>query len=296
MNTAIIHLSDLHLTELKNAEGEYIYESWFLDKNNRFEEETLDFIKNKKEKLNIDNFILVVSGDLSNTSSQEEYDVLASFLEKLIAKTNIHKNNVLIVPGNHDINWAENMKAYEESKNTSLKKKTAHEFYEEKYKYFSKFYNDFYSNDIKFPSQKYVIRDFSYDNSILFVCLNSTLEMSYVKEQENQRRVIFDLSKLEKELEELSKQYDKKYSQLIKIAILHHNPIKMSTDPTSKCIHNWDNISNIFKKYDIKIFLFGHEHVANMKREDDFLYISVGGLGNKNWGENSISFLRFDLY
>lgn len=297
MKTAIIHLSDLHLTEFENEEGEAITKSWFIDNYESFIDDIFENIEHKKSDLGITDFLLVISGDLSNTSNPDEYAKANEFITELMVKFSIEKNNVLIVPGNHDINWHKNREAYEnykENKANNHLKKTAHEFYEEKYVHFTEFYNGFYETcTFAFPCTKYIIRCFEWQKNILFICLNSTLEQSYVQEQTNIRRETFNLTKLRNELEEISKE-NSNYNKLIKIAILHHNPIKISTDPTSLAINNWNEISALLKKFDIRIFLFGHEHVSNITRVDDFCYISVGGLGNKDWGENSISILEFD--
>lgn len=64
MKVAIIHISDLHIINHKNDDGELISESWLTTDFNAYCNALNIYIKRKKEKYGITRFILIVSGDL----------------------------------------------------------------------------------------------------------------------------------------------------------------------------------------------------------------------------------------
>jgi prenyltransferase beta subunit/predicted phosphodiesterase len=56
--------------------------------------------------------LIVVSGDLTQTASEQEYECSLRFIESLLPLVNGERRRVVLVPGNHDVNWAESSKSY----------------------------------------------------------------------------------------------------------------------------------------------------------------------------------------
>lgn len=98
---AIVFISDIHYSKdreksqfQENDENEY-YQKW--------ENYVLGIEKLQDTKVKY----LVISGDLAESARRKEYIVLEKILNRFCDKFSISKNNVLLIPGNHDINRSE---------------------------------------------------------------------------------------------------------------------------------------------------------------------------------------------
>lgn len=86
----ILHLSDLHFGTQTSAD------SWY----SQLAEDL------KSDELNCHKLdALIISGDVANFSNKEEYDQTKAFLSELISEFGPDGSNIVIVPGNHDLNW-----------------------------------------------------------------------------------------------------------------------------------------------------------------------------------------------
>lgn len=115
----ILHISDLHYSASNKKEIEYIKDAILLDIETYIKENSL-----------VPNFI-VFSGDLvfkpdnDNNSTQELEDAYSFFIEPLLNKLNLSKDDIFITPGNHDVNRSvltrggrSGLLSYSESKET----------------------------------------------------------------------------------------------------------------------------------------------------------------------------------
>ena len=85
----ILHLSDLHIRTAKEAET---YRS--------------QLEADLKVELNIKQLdYLVISGDIAHFSTPEEYEAAFKLVEQLISHFELDASRVVIVPGNHDVNY-----------------------------------------------------------------------------------------------------------------------------------------------------------------------------------------------
>lgn len=92
----ILHISDLHLKTLERAET-CVYQLCS-DIQRELEIETLDAI--------------IVSGDNSEFALRTEYEATAAFIMQLCETMQVATENLLIVPGNHDVDWVSAKKSY----------------------------------------------------------------------------------------------------------------------------------------------------------------------------------------
>ncbi len=95
----ILHLSDLHCGPNSCFYGD---DKSPLDPVN-FSQTIIDDIDDQNFSIDA----LVISGDFSSTSQNKEFDIALDFIDELKTKLNLSKNEIIVVPGNHDINWDE---------------------------------------------------------------------------------------------------------------------------------------------------------------------------------------------
>lgn len=92
----ILHLSDLHFGTSQNA-------------NNWYAQIGEDLI----QELNCPRLdALILSGDIANKSTEEEYVAAKSFLDNLCQEFSLQPKQIVIVPGNHDVSWDKAKKSY----------------------------------------------------------------------------------------------------------------------------------------------------------------------------------------
>lgn len=93
----ILHLSDLHLKNRKQAQ---IY---------RVQLET-DLIQG----LGVRHLeYLILSGDIADHATEAEYEAAFDFLDGLVKRFGLSSDRIIIVPGNHDVNWDDSEASYQ---------------------------------------------------------------------------------------------------------------------------------------------------------------------------------------
>ncbi|MEA4820998.1 MAG: metallophosphoesterase, partial [Erysipelotrichales bacterium] len=104
MGVKIVHLSDIHFSEINKDEHFSKLEPLITQ---------IENLGNKKE-----NLIILVSGDIAYSGDKEEYKEASRFFRKLRSDTNKFFLNAYIyfVPGNHDCNLGEDEYATERRK------------------------------------------------------------------------------------------------------------------------------------------------------------------------------------
>jgi 3',5'-cyclic AMP phosphodiesterase CpdA len=92
----ILHLSDLHFGTPENARN------WY----NQLAEDVIQELDCPRLDA------LILSGDIANKSTLEEYTAAKQFLDNLCQEFQLQPEQIVIVPGNHDLNWGLAKKAY----------------------------------------------------------------------------------------------------------------------------------------------------------------------------------------
>lgn len=171
----ILHLSDIHLGTSDQAK-------------NYFTQLATDLTQNLKVKqLNY----LVLSGDIANYSTVEEYDAAFELVDKLVSRYGLNPDRVIIVPGNHDLNWDLSEEAYDFVPKRKLPKSLKEgeyidagevgalireeERYQQRFKHFSdRFYKRVYSKPYPLEYDKQAMLHPCPEDKILFLALNSS--------------------------------------------------------------------------------------------------------------------------
>jgi GTPase SAR1 family protein/predicted phosphodiesterase len=92
----ILHLSDLHL---ENEDQAQVYRT-------QLETDLIQELEVRRLEY------LVISGDVANHSTEDEYHAAFAMLDGLVKHFGLDSSRVVIVPGNHDLNWGLSKKAY----------------------------------------------------------------------------------------------------------------------------------------------------------------------------------------
>ncbi|WP_297423929.1 metallophosphoesterase [Clostridium sp.] len=276
---AILHLSDLHIAGFngndfhKSRAANERYISLFTD--------TLNEIINN----NLEIKYVIITGDLTNKSSPLEYKNVKEFLEKLLKEINCTWENVIIIPGNHDINRTDCEVELQkrEVDNPKIDPSTFHDIKFEKYK---KFYDEIYGGD--FECTKAICNEvYDEELNILFIGINSL----YKESNKDHLGYINDQA-LEDELGEITVKYNK--DNLVKIALFHHPP-DFGIGQSTSALRNWPILKEICKKNNIYIFLFGHVHKSDIKEEEGNLFFGCSSLALEDTQiSNSFLIYKFD--
>jgi predicted MPP superfamily phosphohydrolase len=92
----ILHLSDLHL---ENEEQAQVYRT-------QLETDLIHELDVKRLGY------LVLSGDVANVATEGEYKAAFALLDGLVKRFSLDPSRVVLVPGNHDLNWGLSRRAY----------------------------------------------------------------------------------------------------------------------------------------------------------------------------------------
>lgn len=272
---AIIHISDLHIsTDTSVSKLCVTSDSMIKDEVSAFERIFLQF---KRTYIDYEDTFLIISGDISNSGSASEYELANSFINKL----EVRKQNILIIPGNHDINWADNEVAWAKEIAEKGGKENARkpfEFQKEKFNNFSTFYDTFFEGVKTFNPEKIIVDVLDIaSEQLLIVGINSCLKCN----SEFDKGIGYiNFDTLDLELNTLVKKF---YDYSI-IAVCHHNPFANYKDHPSNGFEdgNWQRVRSILIKHNIHVVLFGHEHTQDETKHNDYEYLSVGSFAKKN--------------
>lgn len=272
--SAIVFISDIHYCE-DNTKSQFQEND-----NNEYYQKWENFIANIEKKQDIKIKYLVISGDLVETAKRKEYRVLGKILRKFCSKFQIMKENILLIPGNHDINRS-NLEAYcdkndiEESKASTL--------YAEKLDNYINFYKEFKEKD-HFDASNAILDSIKIEEEgVLILGLNSL-----VKESCLTHVGYVDVQKLNKEIEEYLK--DEK-----NIFVVTHHSFTDTRNREMATIENAEILKDALGIKDVNTFIYGHHHTSESKKdvigetEDTLRYIEIGSIGkilSNNNGES----------
>ena len=244
----ILHLSDIHLNSISDA-NQY---------RNQLETDLI-----KELKINKLDYV-VISGDITNQSIQDEYNAAVVMIKGLIQRFKLDINNVIIIPGNHDLNWDISRKAYKFTDNPPNPLPIGHikagdvgvllkdeSLYRERFINFSNYlYKELFDTD--YPLN-YVDQAILYPNikdKILFLGLNSCWEIDH--HEPNQKRANINTDAFSRAIQQI---LDEKYDDWLKIAVWHH-PVN-----GDEALVNSDFIEQLVV-HGFQICMHGHIHEA----------------------------------
>jgi small GTP-binding protein len=223
----ILHLSDLHFGEKD-------------DPMTRLQPLLRD-LKDRESGLGFAHLnYLVISGDLTNRATAEEFDRVHSFISLLIKSLELSAARCVIVPGNHDLNWNEPVYSWQQKRKVDASKLEQGSYveqgegylirdedrYPKRFENFGKFYHQLTQLPYPLQGEQQCIPLLFEDTRIQFLAMNSAWEI----DEYHQNRSGIHPSALVKGLQEAGKQIEKaeegerlaKDAKLLRIAVWHH--------------------------------------------------------------------------
>lgn len=271
----MLHISDIHLRVSGNS---------IFAKINKIGDAI------KSELYEVDNLIIMLSGDTAYSGKEAEYELgikLLDNLKKSILNHSSIKIDFVVIPGNHDCDFSldnairgilidsvrnHETELKEEIINGIVKPQENYLFFEEIYENESLIFKDKLFKQYKFNIG---------ENTIILNCFNT----SWISElHEQPGKMLFPLEKY--------KSYLESAVGGLAISVFHH-PLHW--------LEPMNNRANkeLIERYS-DIVLTGHEHVATFKQTSDLEknytgYFEGGALQTENPDESEFSLLSFDL-
>lgn len=286
-----LHLSDLHLT-CKSKENDWTVKSINQDIVIRSLLEAIEKLLIQKEQKPD---LIFITGDLVHGGKPEEYQVAEEFCRKLLEITGLTKQQLFIVPGNHDVNRVEvkpihikNWCNFDNPDDISeiLSDSDIFPILMRKLDSFDKFYNEFLELDYKHERHYVIAKPIELPDipiKINLLGLNSVLFAGY--NDDDKQKLAFGSYQIEQALQIISDN-----PSPLTISFFHH--------PFS-CFHGCEKFIQNQLKEKVDLILTGHLHdPSNMSQHDsagNVIIIGAGASYETRESENSFNVGVLDL-
>jgi 3',5'-cyclic AMP phosphodiesterase CpdA len=289
-----LHISDLHL-RYEYAESKAISsDGLFQDVITR---SLLKAIKKEINKSAQPFDFVVITGDLAYSGKAEEYQVVENFCEKLLEITKLSKDDLFIVPGNHDVdrrfvNVDHHMKwlySFEDQKEIAdiLTYGIALDELMKKFENFNAFANramgrSLFATDKYFYTDSLLVQRQGTDFQIHFLGLNSAIFAGY--DGDDEQRLALGTQQVENALRQLDENGN------LVIALFHH---------PFECFHESELVNQNRLKHGADLLLHGHLHrplnAVTRDAAGDVVIIGAGASYETRESENSFNIVEIDL-
>ncbi|NES84867.1 MAG: hypothetical protein F6K10_27580, partial [Moorea sp. SIO2B7] len=247
----ILHLSDLHITTPEQAT---------LWSNQLAQDLTQDL-----QIPHLD--ALILSGDIANYSTPDEYQAAQQFLDKLRQDFPLDPKQIVLVPGNHDLNWKLAKGGYQlldledydgELKEGHYIKESPRVIrvrdeakYQQRFAHFSQFYQAIKTEPYPLDYDQQGIIDYFPEQQLLILGLNSAWELDH----HFRARASIHSGALSKALSEIRRNPD--YRNCLKLAVWHHALNSAGSDRITD-----QGFMEQLAQAGFRFFLHGHIHKA----------------------------------
>ncbi|HIK05124.1 MAG TPA: HEAT repeat domain-containing protein [Trichormus sp. M33_DOE_039] len=211
---------------------------------------------------------LILSGDIANKSTPNEYAAAQQFLDELRQDFRLKPEQIIIVPGNHDLNW---QISEEEGYIPTLRKKYQGsmdescviddggnyiavldpENHKRRFEHFSKFYQAIKNQPYPLEYEKQYTLDYFPNQNLLILGLNSAWQLDH----HYKSRASINMNALTNALKEIRRQQN--YQNCRKIAVWHH-PLDSAWEDRIKDQSFMEQLAVA----GFRFFLHGHVHKA----------------------------------
>lgn len=253
MSNIILHISDLHVSLNKVLGGGLAKVNFSLttssdtEHNIGYIEKITKIVKNDYPNVKV---YLLITGDITNAGEVKEFEFAATYILKIIEDLNIDKENILLIPGDHDLNRRALQSLYAVNENPSKELVN-----ETKYANFGKFYFDLLGR--RFDPKKVIFDTITVESKILLLGLNSCIDIDLLQLDGS-----ISITDFENEYKDLCIDAKKV------IACTHHN---MASAYDNKHGGQWmlENRKRVVSKltqYDINYIFCGNEHISSTRQ------------------------------
>lgn len=272
MNSIILHISDLHVSLESKYDGTPKVHNSFLstssdDSNMAYLECFISFIRPLCASKKV---YLLVTGDITDWGEQLEFEHALIYLSRIVKELGIHSENILVVPGDHDINRRDLETLMAKNPEASLKEKNIAKFTN-----YSVFINNFLNKE--FDPNRIICDTMIIDNTIRFIGINSSYNIDLAKKLGS-----ISIEKFMVELGTIGNSGFKK-----SILCCHHNITSSYEDKRSG---QWerDNRQRFIPKlleHDINYIFSGNEHTSSLEKlgSDEITISDSGSFASKNF-------------
>ncbi len=211
----VLHLSDLHLGASETATT--WYNQLAADLKYELSRDRLDAV--------------IVSGDIANHAEPEEYQAAQRFFQELMSEFGLTPQKMVLVPGNHDLNWTLSEKAYTPARRKSYKgaltpgmyidggdyiELRAEKDYQERFRPFANFYQSLRLEPYPLDYAEQATVHHLPDQNLLVLGLNS----AWALDHHFKERVGIHAEALSRALQQIRN--TPAYAPCLKLAVWHH--------------------------------------------------------------------------
>jgi len=201
--------------------------------------------------------LLLVPGDITNTAHPAEVATASGVIERLQSIFSLKREQVLIIPGNHDMDWA--LWRTHNPPHPAYARAHRYESILDPDSLFSTAFTEGSRHLCKEPY--FMIREVG---SFLMVGLNSAAEDTPDKRPHHGQVTPETLQQLDEELEEYTSR-----EHAARILVLHHHPVSY-TDPVATLadfsqLQNADLLLGLLQKRRFDLIVHGHKHSPHFK-------------------------------
>ncbi len=273
MSSIILHISDLHVSLDKKIGGEINNHDSYLSTSENEEPSILyidKFISSVKREYHSSKIYLLITGDITNAGEVKEFKYAKIFIDRIIDSLGINLENILLIPGDHDLNRRAIENQLERNETSSLE-----EINISKYKNFAKFYYELLKKE--FNPNKIIFNHIILEDSIILLGLNSCTKIDLIQKLGN-----IPILQFEQELQEITD-----FKSHKTIACVHHN---FTSSHENKNDGQWDseNRKSFLEKLlsnGIEFVFTGNEHTNGCKSLflGQITTSDSGCLSSKSW-------------
>ena len=282
MSSLILHISDFHVSLDKKYDGEAKLHDSYLSATEENDGSLLyveRFIKFAKTQVIDKTIFLLITGDITDWGEQIEFDYAEKYLNKIIGTLGILKTNILLIPGDHDLNRRAIENQLAENPDSTLELINV-----AKFSNFKKFYKSFLGKD--FNPNSIIFDNLIIDGRIQLLGINSSYKID-LKQKEGS----ISIEKFEEEIKEYQTN-----DELKNIFCCHHNIVSAHENKKSGQweINNRARLLSKLQEYSINFVFSGNEHTSSLEKygQGEILISDSGPLTSK---KNDSAFKIYEI-
>jgi WD40 repeat protein len=254
----ILHLSDMHIAANHDPIGRLqplLADLW--DKVDGFGFERLDY--------------LVISGDLTNRATAEEFEKVHQLISELIERFELSAERCIIVPGNHDLSWDQSVYDWKQARMVDLQKLKADSFvpqgsgylirnddtYHTRFENFGKFYHSLVQQPYPQKAEEQCLSFLFPEPRLQFLAMNSAWEIDeFFKNRSSTNDSALSNGLLKADEQIIKAKVEgrlAKDASVLRISVWHHPATG------NEKIEN-DAFLERLRKADVRLCLHGHVH------------------------------------